>query len=354
MQNVPENVDFVCAECKRPLAPVGPTESGRPSQLLPLLLILGILLLLVGIGAYLFSHLKHGPPTTTTESGRTSTTPTNSAPLLRLCGSNTIGSQLGPDRVQGWLTAQGASDIRPANTGTDESTITSTMRGAPVAIQIKAHGSATAFTDLAAGACDIGMASRKIKSPEAAELQAKGLGDLTSNVNERVVGLDGVAVIANEANSKDTMTKNEVADIFSGTSSGQAWNIYARDNKSGTYDTFKDRVLDNRSLTPNAKRFEDSRALATAVAQDRNGIGFVGLPYAVGVKALAIGEKGTTPLTPNTMTVRTKRIPSAVGFTFMFRITPSQRRATSCGSRFPLQDRTLSKRTASSDKKLTS
>jgi phosphate transport system substrate-binding protein len=105
------------------------------------------------------------------------------------------------------------------------------------------------------------------------------------------------------------MTKNEVADIFSGGSTGQTWNIYARDDKSGTYDTFKDRVLGGRPLAANAKRFEDSRALASAISQDRSGIGFVGLPYAVSVKVLAISEKGTTPLIPNTMTVRTESYP---------------------------------------------
>jgi phosphate transport system substrate-binding protein len=231
------------------------------------------------------------------------------APVLRLSGSNTIGSQLGPDLAQAWLATQGVSDLHRTTSGNDETTIAGNSGGTAVAVLVKAHGSADAFTHLAANLCDVGMASRKIKPQEAAELQSKGLGDLTSNADEHVVGLDGVAIIVNEANKVDSMTKNEVANIFSGASSGQAWNLYARDDKSGTYDTFKDQVLGSRSLSPSAKRFEDGRALVNAVAQDRNGIGFVGLPYAVGVKKLATAERGATPLVPNTMTVRTEAYP---------------------------------------------
>src|SRR5262249_25531161 len=46
-----------------------------------------------------------------------------------------------------------------------------------------------------------------------------------------------------------------------------------------------------------------------AVPQDRDGIGFVGLPYATGAKVLAIGEKGATFLVPNTTTIRTEAYP---------------------------------------------
>jgi phosphate transport system substrate-binding protein len=99
-----------------------------------------------------------------------------------------------------------------------------------------------------------------------------------------------------------------VAAIFSGASEDRKWNLYARDDKSGTYDTFKDRVLGSRTLG-GALRFEDSRALVTAVSRDRDGIGFVGLPYAVGVKVLKISDRGAMSLVPNTMTVRTEAYP---------------------------------------------
>jgi phosphate transport system substrate-binding protein len=234
--------------------------------------------------------------------------PDGAPPLLRLSGSNTIGAQLGPDLAEAWLASRGATNLHREPMGTDETRVYALLDANPVAIEIRAHGSATAFTDLAKGACDMGMASRLIKSNEVDDLKAKGLGDLTGNANERVIGLDGVTIIVNETNPVDSMTKDEVAAIFAGASEGQKWNLYARDDKSGTYDTFKDRVLGNRTLA-GALRFEDSRALVTAVARDRDGIGFVGLPYAVGVKVLKISDRGAMSLVPNTMTVRTEAYP---------------------------------------------
>jgi phosphate transport system substrate-binding protein len=271
------------------------------------------MLVLVGLGVA--SFLGHrpasgGPDKTAAE------IPANSgaAPTLRLSGSNTIGAELAPALAQAWIESKGATNAKRVNTAADESRVIGSANGETLLIDIKAHGSKTAFADLADGACDIGMASRAINSGEAAALASKNFGDLTSNTNERVLGLDGVAVIVNDANNIDSMTKEEVEAIFAGDESaalkwGVQWRIYARDDKSGTYDTFKDRVLGARSLAESAKRFEDSRALAAAVAHDRAGIGFVGLPYATGVKVLAIAEKGASPRVPNTMTVRTEEYP---------------------------------------------
>jgi phosphate transport system substrate-binding protein len=59
--------------------------------------------------------------------------------------------------------------------------------------------------------------------------------------------------------------------------SARHWNLYALDDKSGTWDTFKDRVMGTRALG-SARRFEDSAALAQSVSRDPDGIGFVGLP----------------------------------------------------------------------------
>jgi len=81
--------------------------------------------------------------------------------------------------------------------------------------------------------------------------------------------------------------------------------IYARDDKSGTFDSFKTLVLGNKQLAASARRFEDSIALSDAVARDPNGIGFIGLPYIRDAKAVAISEGNATPLLPNSLTVGT-------------------------------------------------
>src|SRR5262249_33379608 len=140
------------------------------------------------------------------------------------------------------------------------------------------------------------------------------LGDMTSPASEHVLALDGIAVIVNRGNSIDALTKEEVARIFSGEISN--WDqvrgpsapikVYARDDKSGTFDSFKALVLDKRSLVTTATRFEDSVELSDAVARDPDGIGFIGLPYIRDAKAIAISEGQAPPLIPNTLTVSTE------------------------------------------------
>jgi phosphate transport system substrate-binding protein len=231
--------------------------------------------------------------------------------LLRLAGSNTIGDKLGPALAEAYLKAQGATDVYTKNGSEPEVKIVlGDMPGSsrPVEIEIAAHGSATAFTSLADGSCEIGMASRSVKSDEVAKLAA--LGTMTEATNEHILGLDGIAIIANPHNPLSEISQDKLRSIFTGDTSkwdnGGTIHLYARDDKSGTYDTFKNLVLAGKPLSKTAKRYEDSEALSDAVAKDPDGIGFIGLPFIRNAKALAISDKGTKPLLPTGLTVATE------------------------------------------------
>jgi phosphate transport system substrate-binding protein len=235
--------------------------------------------------------------------------------ILRLSGSNTIGEGLAPALAEEFLKEQGATDVktRPGDRE-DEVFVRGILPGdrTPKAIEIHAHGSALAFEDLATGRADIGMSSRKIKAEEVAQLA--GLGDMTSPSCEHILGLDGIAVIVSRKNPVRTLAKDQIAQIFQGTignwlqvgGSDGAIHLFARDDKSGTYDTFRTLVLGNASLAPSAKRLEDSRKLSDAVAQDPNGIGFIGLTYVQETQAVAVYENGAAALLPTPFTVATE------------------------------------------------
>jgi len=90
-----------------------------------------------------------------------------------------------------------------------------------------------------------------------------------------------------------------------GAKAGSPIKLYARDDKSGTYDTFKSLVLGDDKLAKTAKRFEDSNLLSTEVAADSNGIGFIGLPYIKSARAVAISG-GPQAILPNAFTVATE------------------------------------------------
>src|SRR5262249_26483809 len=138
---------------------------------------------------------------------------------------------------------------------------------------IDAAGSGTAFEDLAKGECDLGMASRPVSSAEADRIAEAQHGDMRLPGNENVIGLDGIAVIVNTNNPTRTLSIDRVVCIFDGEET--AWledsvvtgpiHVYARDDRSGTYDSFRSFCLGDRSLVAGAKRFADSDALAAAV-----------------------------------------------------------------------------------------
>src|SRR5215472_15126141 len=63
--------------------------------------------------------------------------------ILRIHGSNTIGAQLTPALAEAFLRQRGATSISTTNTGPDTFVVRGTI-DKPQAIEIAAHGSATA------------------------------------------------------------------------------------------------------------------------------------------------------------------------------------------------------------------
>jgi phosphate transport system substrate-binding protein len=239
--------------------------------------------------------------------------------VLRLQGSNTIGAKLAPALVEEYLKRKGATKTRREPGAKEEEIriIGKMGRTKAWAVEIKSHGSGTAFEGLEKRVCDIGMSSRPIKKEEIEKLS--DLGDLTRYGSEHVIGLDGLAVIVNVANQLSSAGKDSIAGIFSGETGSwkavggndAAIGLYARDDKSGTFDTFKSLVLDKKKLSASARRYEDSSKLSEDVANDPNGIGFIGLPYIKSSKALAISANsdGGAAVYPNTFTVAREEYP---------------------------------------------
>ncbi|VVN46556.1 hypothetical protein PS662_05909 [Pseudomonas fluorescens] len=192
-----------------------------------------------------------------------------------------------------------------------------TAQGRRVEVEVAAHGSSTGFTALNTATADLAASSRPIKDSELATLQA--LGDLKSPGAEQVIAIDGLAIIVHPDNPLTELDTEQLARIFSGEAktweelggSGGAIHLYARDDQSGTYDTFKEVVLSRRGKTLNsaAKRFESSEQLSDAVSRDPQGIGFIGLPYVRQAKAVAIVDGHSQAMLPLNSLIATEDYP---------------------------------------------
>ncbi|GFM84718.1 membrane protein [Pseudomonas cichorii] len=245
--------------------------------------------------------------------------PADGRPALRIQGSNTIDAQLGPELVEGLMRQQGLQSLQTLpGTQQNEARVTGmTSAGQSVITEIAAHGSGTGFSALKAGNADIAASSRPIKDQEALDLA--NLGDLKSPEGEQVIAIDGVAVILHPGNPLRQLSTLELARIFSG--EVQDWeevggkagaiHLYVRDEKSGTYETFKELVLarNGKTLSRQAKRFESSEQLSDEVSKDRNAIGFIGLPYVRHAKAVAVADGDSKAMLPTVSLIATEDYP---------------------------------------------
>ena len=240
-------------------------------------------------------------------------------PALRIQGSNTIGAALGPALVKGLMEHQGLQGVHsePGAGANEQRVVGKTRQGKTVTVEVAAHGSSTGFAALKNARADLAASSRPIKDSELVDLEP--LGDLKSPDAEQVIAIDGLAIILNPRNPLNTLNTEQLAQIFNGEVStwealggiGGAIHLYARDDQSGTYDTFKELVLSRRGkpLAGTAQRFESSEALSDAVSHDPQGIGFIGLPYVRQARAVAIGAGDAQALLPSATSIATEDYP---------------------------------------------
>lgn len=229
------------------------------------------------------------------------------APSLRVHGSNTIGERLLPALLQGLAAERGHLTDDARNTGENEWL----MRVGAVDVAWSSHGSSTGFRYLLSGDGDIAMSSRPVTSFEIEAGDRQGLGRLSASTQEFVIALDGIAIIVHHDNPLTSIDLATLRRIFTGEISN--WSqlggrpagirVFARDDNSGTYDTFRSLVLADATLASSAARYESTAELAEQVAADPAAIGFVGLGGIGRARALSIHDTGTLPLPPQAWAV---------------------------------------------------
>lgn len=230
----------------------------------------------------------------------------DAAERVRLHGSNTIGEKLAPAIAEAWLATKGCGAVTRSELAPGEFVLAGAVCG--IEVEFATHGSSTGFGDLISGKADVAMASRPA-SPAEIE-RAAALGKLDMAPQEAVLALDGVAVIVHPDNPLRSLRVEQIRALFDGSVSN--WSalgggsgpvrVHARDDASGTFETFRMLVLGTQSLRGDAERYESTSALAAAVAADRNAIGFVGFAGVGKARALAVADAGVA-MAPQAMRI---------------------------------------------------
>jgi len=162
-----------------------------------------------------------------------------------------------------------------------------------VSFEIAVEGSTTGIAAIINGTADIGMSSRNITDTEIAAAKRKGV-----EIEQHVVAYDGVAVVVCASNPLSGLRRRQIEQIFTGQVVDWAAvggppgriSLYTRNTASGTHSDFKRLIMRRRDYSRDAQVLAGNEQIAAEVADNPNGIGYVGLIYAdsPGIKALAI------------------------------------------------------------------
>ena len=178
-----------------------------------------------------------------------------------------------------------------------------------VNFEIAAEGSSTGISAIISSTADIGMTSRPVSAQELSQAKANGV-----EIKSIVVAYDGIAVIVNKDNPIDELTKEQVHQIFTGqvedwTAVGGApgaISVYTRNTASGTYKDFQKMAMHSEDYAKSSQKMAGNEQIASEVAKNPAGIGYVGLAYTdmPGVKIIKV--QGSIP---SKESIRSKQYP---------------------------------------------
>lgn len=189
------------------------------------------------------------------------------------------------------------------------------MKANPSAnITVVGGGSGVGLAAMVDGTTDIGMSSRKMKMNERMKLQEGGRA-----FREVIIANDALAVIVNPANKVTKLTREQLENIFTGKITnwkelgGDDLKIvaYARETSSGTYEFFKEHVMNKKNYSSSCLNMPATGAIVESVAKTKGAIGYVGIAYMEKtVNVLAVSyDKGKTYVMPNVTNAKNKSYP---------------------------------------------
>lgn len=146
-----------------------------------------------------------------------------------------------------------------------------------ILITVAGGGSGLGIKQVGEGLVDIGNSGRKPKPEEIEKYKLKMFK----------WAIDGVGVVVNPTNKVQSLTKDQLKDIFSGKIDNwlvlggvkHAITVYTRDEASGTRAVFWEKALDKENISTKALFVPSNGAMKTAVANDPYAIGYVSVGH---------------------------------------------------------------------------
>lgn len=193
-----------------------------------------------------------------------------------------------------------------------------------VGVEVSGGGSGVGIAALIRGSIDIANASRDIKKEEIEEARQ----NTGKEVKGFIAGFDALAVYVHRTNPLDEISLKQLKEIFVEDGSTTRWSQLgvtipggrddtivrvSRQSSSGTYEFFREKVLDKRDFELGSRDMNGSKEVVELIGNAPTAIGYSGMGYASSaVKMLRIAEKPGQPgVAPTAETTLNKTYPIA-------------------------------------------
>lgn len=162
-----------------------------------------------------------------------------------------------------------------------------------IQITVAGGGSGVGVKQVGEGLVNIGNTGRPLKEEEIKEY----------NLVSYPFAIDGVAIAVNPMNTVSGLSPDQIKNIYSGKITN--WkevggqdapiSLYTREDGSGTREVFVEKAINKGEILQSAAIVNSNGAMKTAVAGNKNGIGYVGIGHVdASIKALSIDGVAAT------------------------------------------------------------
>lgn len=182
------------------------------------------------------------------------------------------------------------------------------------AISVTGGGSGVGIAALLNGTTDIAQSSRKIKFDEKRKLEESG-----KEVVEVILAYDALSVVVHPENPVSGLSREQMEGVFTGKIKnwkevgGEDLAIipYSRETSSGTYEFFKENVLENKNYMNGILSMPATGVIIQSISQTKGAIGYVGFAYVnESVKSLEVSyDGGQTFIKPTVENVKNESYP---------------------------------------------
>jgi phosphate transport system substrate-binding protein len=153
-----------------------------------------------------------------------------------------------------------------------------------IRITLEGAGSSTGIAALFNGTADIANSSRWLKDKELVRMHEEGKYFVPF-----IIGYDGIAIIVNKKLNIESISLEELKDIYTGKI--RYWAqlnpnlpkkpivVYSRNTASGTFETFENIVLKGEKMSPTVRMVESTQLEIDSVKNNPYAIAYTGLGY---------------------------------------------------------------------------